>query len=78
MKPEHDKVATEEFIPGSTYKVAMNGKDLYEAEVLKFHGGCWATVRVDKPAEGDGGKPYRPGMEFDIKVAQYDIQKTGK
>ena len=75
MKPQHDKVATEEFTPGSKYKVAMNGKDLYEAEVLKFHGGCWATVRVDKPADGENGNVYKPGMEFDIKVAEYQIEK---
>ena len=56
MKPQHDKVATEEFTPGSTYRVAMNGNDLYDAEVVKFHGGCWATVRVEKPAEGEAGK----------------------
>jgi hypothetical protein len=73
MKPVHDKMPKESFVPGSKYHVAMKGTPLYEAEVLKFHGGCWATVRVSKVADGEKAKYYQPGMEFDIKVAEYEI-----
>lgn len=73
MKPVHEKVATSEFMPGRTYSIALNGRSLYEAEVVKFHGGCWATVKVQKPLDEALAKDYTPGMEFDIKVANYEI-----
>ena len=73
MKPVHDKIAEENFVPGKTYRVGMNGKDLYDAEVLKFHGGCWATVRVARTIDPSVAKHYTTGMEFDIKVANYEI-----
>jgi hypothetical protein len=76
MKVEHEKVPVTEFTPGETYVVGMNGNDLYEAEVVKFHGGCWATVRVRTALYEPMAKDYSPGMEFDIKVAQYDLRKA--
>jgi hypothetical protein len=51
----------------------MQGKQLYTAEVIKFHGGCWATVRVLEPLLSEYASDYAPGTEFDIKVAQYDF-----
>lgn len=76
MKPIHDKLPVDEFTPGSSYNVGMNGKDLYKAEVLKFHGGCWATVKVLNTLDESVQKIYTPGMEFDIKVAEYSLSKT--
>ena len=73
MKPVHDKVSVEEFTPGASYRVGMNGAPLYTATVTKFHGGCWATVKVEEPL-GEAASMYKPGMEFDIKVANYEIE----
>lgn len=73
MNIEHDKVAIENFIPGSQYTVAMNGRPLYVARVMKFHGGCWATVQVEQALDAELSKHYQPGTTFDIKVAQYEI-----
>ncbi|HBB26070.1 MAG TPA: hypothetical protein DCZ59_07355 [Bacteroidetes bacterium] len=73
MKIEHDKVPVTEFTPGQHYTVAMNGRPLYTAEVVKFHGGCWATVRVETALDEQMQQHYKPGTTFDIKVAQYEI-----
>ena len=75
MKVEHDKVPLDQFTPGSSYEVAMDGTPLYVAEVLKFHGGCWATVKVTKSLQESTASDYTPGMEFDIKVAAYELSK---
>lgn len=77
MKIEHDKVPVENFTPGSRYTVSMQGRRLYSAEVVKFHGGCWATVRVEKALDAELEQHYRPGTTFDIKVAQYEITPEG-
>ena len=77
MKIEHEKVPVQEFTPGSRYTVGMQGRPLYTAEVVKFHGGCWATVRVEKALDQDLEKHYPPGATFDIKVAQYEISAEG-
>ncbi len=77
MKIEHEKVPVQEFTPGNRYTVALQGRPLYTAEVVKFHGGCWATVRVDKALDQDLEKHYSPGTTFDIKVAQYEISPEG-
>lgn len=73
MSIQHDKVPTEQFQPGKHYRVALRGKDLYTAEVSKFHGGCWATVTVIAPADESVAHLYKEGVTFDIKVAEYDI-----
>lgn len=73
MTIQHDKVPVEEFTPGSHYKVSMQGRPLYTAEVIKFHGGCWATVRVQTALDAEMAEHYQPGATFDIKVAQYEI-----
>jgi len=74
MKPVHDKVSVDEFTPGQTYRVGLNGTALYTATVTKFHGGCWATVKVEEPLSDTTAAMYKPGMEFDIKVANYEIE----
>lgn len=73
MKPVHEKLPKDSFEPGRSYTVSMQGKQLYTAEVIKFHGGCWATVRVLEPLLAEFASDYAPGTEFDIKVAQYDF-----
>ncbi len=73
MKPIHDKVAKEDFTVGATYNVALRGKPLYAAEVVKFHGGCWATVRVTRALSEDTASLYPEGATFDVKVAEYDV-----
>lgn len=76
MKPIHDKVSKDEFIVGATYNVALRGKPLYAAEVVRFHGGCWATVRVKQPLSDEVRDLYTEGATFDVKVAEYDITKA--
>jgi hypothetical protein len=73
MSIQHDKVALEEFQPGQQYNVALRGTALYRAEVVKFHGGCWATVKVIEPNNQEMAKYYTEDATFDIKVAEYDI-----
>ncbi len=73
MPVEHTKVPVAEFTPGSLYQVAMNGQPLYVAEVVKFHGGCWAVVRVRECLYAEMADEYRPGTEFEIKVAMYEV-----
>jgi hypothetical protein len=73
-KPVHDKVPIEQCRPGESYIVSMNGNDLYQAEVLKFHGGCWATVKVIKPLYEPMFSAYAEGTELDIKVANYMLK----
>lgn len=73
MSIQHDKVALEEFQPGQRYNVALRGTNLYRAEVIKFHGGCWATVRVIESINPETSKYYPEDATFDIKVAEYDI-----
>ena len=76
MKPIHAKVDKEALIPGNTYTLSLHGKELYAAEVVKFFGGCWATVRVVAPVNEHTQSVYTPGIEFDIKVAEYEITQT--
>jgi hypothetical protein len=73
MKITHDKVSVENFQPGAIYDVSLRGVKLYEAEVVKFHGGCWATVKVVRTHEAATAKYYSEGDTFDIKVAEYDV-----
>lgn len=72
-KPVHDKVPVQECQPGESYIVSMNNTELYQAEVVKFHGGCWATVKVERPLYLAMAKEYEAGTEFDIKVANYTM-----
>jgi len=73
MKPVHEKLPVSTFEEGSTYTFSLNGNALYSANVIKFHGGCWATVRIAETKDPSLATTYRPGMEFDVKVAQYEI-----
>lgn len=70
---QHTKIPVTEFVPGETYKFSMNSIDLYSATVTKFHGGCWATVRVESCLYEPMSAHYQPGTELDIKVAMYEV-----
>lgn len=72
-RPEHDKMPADAFEAGKAYDISLNGHALYSAEVTKFSGGCWATVRVVKPLDETLAADYPPGATFDIKVAQYEF-----
>lgn len=74
MKVEHTKVPLSEFKPGETYRLSMNGIPLYNATVVKFHGGCWATVRVSECLYEPLQHEYTVGTEYEIKVAQYEVE----
>jgi hypothetical protein len=56
--------------------VALRDQPLYEATVVKFHGGCWATVRVERALSDATASLYPTGSEFDIKVAEYDVTRA--
>jgi hypothetical protein len=73
MKPVHDKLPKDSFEAGRSYTVSLHGTQLYVAEVISFHGGCWATVRVQQPLHEAYAADYAPGTEFDIKVASYEF-----
>lgn len=73
-KPTHDKMPMESFEPGRAYDVSLNGHALYSAEVTKFSGGCWATIKVVKPLDETLAADYPAGATFDIKVAQYEFE----
>ncbi len=73
MKPVHEKMPVSTFEPGVAYTFSLNGTPLYKADVVKFHGGCWATVRLVSINDTSLAGTYQPGMEFDIKVANYEI-----
>lgn len=74
MKPVHTKVAKDEFVVGNYYNISLKGRPLYSAQVVKFHGGCWATVRVENPLSEETADLYSRGSEFDIKVAEYEVE----
>ena len=56
---------------GSVYGLAHAGAALYEAEITKYSGGCWATVRVTNPL--GNADTYSVGDSFDIRVAMYEF-----
>lgn len=74
MKVEHTKVPLTEFKPNHLYQVGMNGQPLYLAKVVKFHGGCWATVSIEQCLYDAMAAEYPVGREFEIKVAMYEIE----
>lgn len=56
---------------GGTYTLLHQGVPVYAAEILKYGGGCWATVRVTEAL--DATLPYNSGDTFDIRVAMYEF-----
>ena len=58
---------------GETYTIAHNGRELYRAEVIKYGGGCWATVKIVDPLTMAGDPAFNAGTQFDLRVAMYDF-----
>lgn len=69
-RPHHEKLPKDSLQKGNVYTLLHNEAPAYEAEIVKYGGGCWATVRVTDPL--DNTKFYKPGDEFDIRVAMYE------
>jgi hypothetical protein len=65
------KPLNENLVPGNTYRVEYKGTELYDASVVNYDGGCWATVKVENILPSPNEKIYRQGQTFDLKVAQY-------
>ena len=60
---------------GKTYTFRLNDVPLYNATIDKAEG-CWATITVVRPLPGKFEKQYRPGQQFDVKVAYYELEET--
>jgi hypothetical protein len=71
-RPQHEKLP-KELAPetGGVYTLVHEGEALYEAEIVKYSGGCWATVRVTDPLKH--ADTYKIGDEFQIRVAMYQF-----
>lgn len=61
---------------GGIYTLLYQGSPAYSAEILKYSGGCWATVRVTEAL--DATLPYNSGDTFDIRVAMYEFSTHDK
>jgi hypothetical protein len=74
-RPQHEKLP-KELAPdkGGIYTLLHNGAPAYEAEIVKYGGGCWATVRVTDPLED--ARVYKTGDTFDIRVAMYEFVES--
>jgi hypothetical protein len=78
-RPQHEKLP-KDLAPerGGTYALSMTGTGAaaYEAEIVKYGGGCWATVRVTNPLEN--ARHYKVGDTFDIRVAMYEFARLAE
>jgi hypothetical protein len=71
-RPYHEKLPKERAPEkGGIYRLIHNGTPVYEAEIVKYSGGCWATVMVTDPLEN--ASVYKAGDTFDIRVAMYEF-----
>lgn len=52
------------------YMLSHNGEAMFAAELTKYDGGCWATVRVTEAMN----PAYNAGDSFDIRVAMYEYE----
>ena len=59
--------------PGAHYRVSFNGEAIYDAVITRAEG-CWATLRIDEPLPGAHQHLYKPGDEYEIKVALYTFE----
>jgi hypothetical protein len=55
---------------GGTYTLLHNGTPMFAAQLTKYDGGCWATVRVTEGFDA----AYKADDSFDIRVAMYEYQ----
>ena len=64
--PEKDK----------TYRVEYNGKELYDAKIMEYDGGCWAKIKIENIVPSDNDKMYKVGQEFDLKLGYYKLYEA--
>ncbi|MBK6538594.1 MAG: hypothetical protein WBQ38_15005 [Ignavibacteria bacterium] len=64
--PEKDK----------TYRVEYNGKELYDAKILEYDGGCWAKIKIENIVPSENDKMYKVGQEFDLKLGYYKFYEA--
>ncbi len=77
MAMQHEKLPRDQAPrKGERYTVCREGTALYEADIIKYGGGCWATVQVVSPVAGQYADMYRPGDTFDMRVAMYEFRHT--
>ncbi|GIV53932.1 MAG: hypothetical protein KatS3mg039_0450 [Candidatus Kapaibacterium sp.] len=59
--------------PGDTYRWYLGEQYVFTATVTSFRGGCWAQVKIVRPAP-EHTALYEPGAEIEIKVAHYRFE----
>lgn len=64
--PEKDK----------TYRVEYNGKELYDAKIMEYDGGCWAKIKIENIVPSENDKMYKVGQEFDLKLGYYKFYEA--
>lgn len=75
MTMQHEKLPKDQAPrKGERYTVCSAGKPLYEAEIVKYGGGCWATVQVVRPVDEQLANVFHPGDTFDMRVAMYEFR----
>lgn len=74
MKRKHDKISKEDRpMEGLLYEIRLAGKPVFEAEVTNYKGGCWANLRVSRALDEEYADLYKPGDEFQTRVAAYEF-----
>jgi hypothetical protein len=55
---------------GGVYTLLHQGMPMFSAQITKYDGGCWATVRVTEGIDS----AYKADDSFDIRVAMYEYE----
>ena len=73
---KHEKLPKEQAPrKGGRYTVYREGQPLFDADIIKYGGGCWATVQVVAVDERVA-EMYRPGDVFDTRVGMYEFRQA--
>lgn len=56
-----------------SYRVEYEGKELYDAKILQYDGGCWAKIKIENVLPSNNEKMYREGQEFELKLGYYKL-----
>ncbi len=59
-----------------TYRVEYNGKELYDAKIMEYDGGCWAKIKIENIVPSENDKMYKVGQEFDLKLGYYKFYEV--
>lgn len=77
MAMQHEKLPKDQAPrKGGRYAVYHQGQALYEADIVKYGGGCWATVQVAGAVSEPYANVYKPGDTFDMRVAMYEFRSV--